>query len=107
MNRDKKPGMEAVKIGGLTYTIKKKADLQGKDGPWGHIRYKTQEIELDDSLSEQLEDQTLIHEIVHGVLVEAGYTNHEEDQANRIGLVLYQVLTDNDFSWLWKGGRYE
>lgn len=100
MDREKKPRMETVKIGGLIYTISKKADLQGKDGPWGQIRYKTQEIELDDSLSEQLEDQTLIHEMTHGILVEAGYTEHEEDQANRIGLILYQVLKDNDFSWL-------
>ncbi|HFU3863174.1 TPA: hypothetical protein ACGO5U_001216 [Streptococcus suis] len=104
MNRDKKPGMESVKIGGLTYTVKKVSDLQGKEGDWGRIQYKTQEITLDDSLKEQLEDQTLIHEITHGILVEAGYVEHEEEQADRIGKILYQVLTDNDFSWLWKGG---
>ncbi|MDG3136717.1 hypothetical protein [Streptococcus suis] len=104
MNRNKKPGMETVKIGGLTYAVTKKSDLQGTNGNWGQIQYKKLEISLDDSLPEQLEDQTLIHEIVHGILAEAGYTNHEQDQANRIGLVLYQVLTDNDFSWLWKGG---
>lgn len=104
MSREKKPGMESVKIGGLTYTVKKVSDLQGKEGDWGHIQYKTQEITLDDSLKEQLEDQTLIHEITHGILVEAGYNDHEEEQADRIGKILYQVLTDNDFSWLWKGG---
>lgn len=104
MSREKKPGMESVKIGGLTYTVKKVSDLQGKEGDWGRIQYKTQEITLDDSLKEQLEDQTLIHEITHGILVEAGYVEHEEEQADRIGKILYQVLTDNDFSWLWKGG---
>ena len=104
MSREKKPGMESVKIGGLTYTVKKVSDLQGKEGDWGRIQYKTQEITLDDSLKEQIEDQTLIHEITHGILVEAGYVEHEEEQADRIGKILYQVLTDNDFSWLWKGG---
>ena len=104
MSREKKPGMESVKIGGPTYTVKKVSDLQGKEGDWGRIQYKTQEITLDDSLKEQLEDQTLIHEITHGILVEAGYVEHEEEQADRIGKILYQVLTDNDFSWLWKGG---
>lgn len=103
MNREKKPGIETVKIGGLTYEVTKKPDLQGSDGNWGQIQYKKLEISLDDSLPEQLEDQTLIHEIVHGILFEAGYPNHEEDQANRIGLVLYQVLKDNDFSWLYGG----
>jgi phage protein len=104
MNREKKPGMESVKIGGLTYDVKKSSDLQGKNGNWGQIQYKTQEIMLDDSLKEQVEDQTLIHEITHGILVEAGYNDHEEDLADRVGKVLYQVLTDNDFSWLYKGG---
>ena len=30
MNRDKKPGMETVKIGGLVYEVSKKSDLQGQ-----------------------------------------------------------------------------
>ncbi|WP_436809875.1 hypothetical protein V4C49_10170 [Streptococcus dysgalactiae subsp. dysgalactiae] len=107
MDRNKKPGMENTKIGGLTYSVEKASDLQGKDGNWGLIHYKTQQIKLDDSLTEQLEDQTLIHEMTHGILVEAGYTDHNEDQANRIGLILYQVLRDNDFSWLCKGGSNE
>lgn len=37
MNRDKKPGMETVKIGGIVYEVSKKPDLQGKTGEWGHI----------------------------------------------------------------------
>ncbi len=104
MSREKKPGMESVKIGGLTYTVKKVSDLQGKEGDWGRIQYKTQEITLDDSLKEQLEDQTLIHEITHGILVEAGYSDHAEEQADRIGKILYKVLPDNDFSQLVRGG---
>ena len=35
----------------------------------------------------------------NGILVEAGYINHEEEQVDRIGKILYQVLVDNDFSW--------
>ncbi|NYS32818.1 hypothetical protein HZZ02_03325 [Streptococcus danieliae] len=100
MDREKKPSMETVKIGGITYTVSKEPDLQGKTGEWGHIEYKTGKIVLDDSTSQQIENQTLIHEITHGILVEAGYTEHEEEQADRIGKILYQVLTDNDFSWL-------
>ena len=67
---------------------KKITDLQGKTGEWGHIEYKTCRIVLDDSASQQIEDQTLIHEITHGILVEAGYINHEEEQADRIGKIL-------------------
>ncbi len=103
MNREKKPGMEVVKIGGLVYEISKQPDLQGTTSEWGHIEYKTGKIVLDDSQSQQIEDQTLIHEITHGILVEAGFVDHKEEQADRIGKILYQVLSDNDFSWLYKG----
>lgn len=51
MNRDKKPNMETVKIGGLVYGVSKQADLQGSTGEWGHIEYKTGKIVLDDSQS--------------------------------------------------------
>lgn len=47
MNRDKKPGVETVKIGGLVYEVSKEPDLQGKPGEWGHIEYKTGKIVLD------------------------------------------------------------
>ena len=106
MNRDKKPGMETVKIGGIVYEVSKEPDLQGKSDEWGHIEYKTGKIVLDDSASQQIEDRTLIHEIAHGMLVEAGYNDHAEEQADRIGKILYQVLTDNDFSWLHKGEKH-
>ena len=66
MNRNKKPSMNKVKIGGIVYEIEKITDLQGKQGEWGHIEYKTCRIVLDDSA----------------------------------GKILYQVLVDNDFSWL-------
>ncbi|MER2001229.1 MAG: hypothetical protein ABS862_01300 [Carnobacterium inhibens] len=91
---------KTVKIGGLIYKVEQTRDLQGKDGDWGHIAYKETAIRLDDNLTDQLANQTLIHEIAHGILVEAGYDEHEEDMANRIGKVLYQVLVDNEFSFL-------
>ena len=37
MNRDNKPNMDKVKIGGIVYEIEKITDLQGKTGEWGHI----------------------------------------------------------------------
>lgn len=53
MNRNNKPNMYKVKIGGIVYEIEKITDLQGKTGEWGHIEYKTCRIVLDDSASQQ------------------------------------------------------
>lgn len=91
---------KTIKIGGLIYKVEHKEDLQGKNGEWGHIAYKEVAIRLDNNMTDQLTDQTFIHEMTHGILVEAGYNDHEEQMADRIGKVLYQVLKDNDFSFL-------
>ena len=56
-------------------------------------------IEINDKIHKTRQDQTLVHELTHAMFFEAGLED-EEDLVNRLGLILYQVLKDNDFSWL-------
>ena len=44
MNRDKKPGMETVKIGGLVYEVSKESDLQGKTEDWDVLSIKLERL---------------------------------------------------------------
>lgn len=92
--------MKEVKVGGVTYKVEIVDDLAGSDDCFGAIQYKKSLILLDSNLEEQMHNKTLIHELAHAIFVEAGYNDHEEDMANRIGLVLHQVLKENDFSFL-------
>lgn len=91
--------MDKVKIGGIDYSIEIKNDLAGETGNWGETNLKKTTIALDSNMSKQRTDQTLVHEIVHGIFEEAGF-EQDEDKVNRLGIVLYQVLQDNDFSFL-------
>lgn len=91
--------MDKVKIGGIVYQIEVKNDLAGETGNWGETNLKKTTIVLDSNMSKQRTDQTLVHEIVHGIFEEAGF-EQDEDKVNRLGIVLYQVLKDNDFSFL-------
>ncbi|WP_203267586.1 hypothetical protein [Streptococcus uberis] len=91
--------MDKVKIGGIVYQIEVKNDLAGETGNWGETNLKKTTITLDSNMSKQRTDQTLVHEIVHGIFEEAGF-EQDEDKVNRLGIVLYQVLKDNDFSFL-------
>ncbi|VTS14108.1 phage protein [Streptococcus pseudoporcinus] len=91
--------MNDVKIGGIVYQIEVKNDLAGEAGNWGETNLKKTTIALDSNMSKQRTDQTLVHEIVHGIFEEAGF-EQDEDKVNRLGIVLYQVLKDNDFSFL-------
>ena len=97
--------IKKVKIGGLTYDVSSVEGLdkqEGELGLLGRIDYHGLKIKVEKALAEQMQQQILIHEIVHGILIEAGYTHHKEEQADRIGKVLYQVLKDNDFSFIRK-----
>lgn len=94
---------KTIKIGGLIYEIEKVEDLDRfelSEGLIGMIYYQETKIRIDEKLPKQLLDSTLIHELTHGILNEAGYSEQDEQMVDRVGRVLYQVLKDNDFSFL-------
>lgn len=97
--------MENVKIGGLSYAINEVEDLAREEltpGLMGCVDYHQLTIKIEKNLHKKVQEQTLVHEIVHGIFAESGYESHEEEQVNRIAKTLYQVLIDNDFSFLRK-----
>ncbi|WP_027725441.1 hypothetical protein [Tuberibacillus calidus] len=87
---------EKVKVAGIEYDIKEVNGLTDKFNLLGQINYNIGIIELDDGISECRKEQTLVHEILHACFKEAGYDEHDEDMINRVGIVLYQVLKDNE-----------
>ena len=94
--------MEEVKIGGIVYPIEIVNDFTGETGDWGQTNFKKSKITIDSNLEKQRKNQILVHEIVHALFFEAGIKD-DEDKVNRLGLVLHQMLADNDFSSLRKG----
>ena len=92
--------MNKVKIGGIIYGIEKVNDLAIKDDVIGRIKYYEGKIEIEKFLQKDVATQTLVHEILNGWFKEAGYDDQEEEVIDRVGKVLYQVLKDNDFSFL-------
>lgn len=96
--------LEKVKVGGIDYDVSVK-DLSSFDQPNSFMMGKHHEmntsIEISDKLSKQKRDQTFIHELLHAVVCESGLElDDEETVVNQMGLVLYQILKDNDFSFI-------
>ena len=94
--------MEKLKVGGIEYRIERK-ELEAADGvQFGWCRCDKVLIEINDRINEQKQEQTLIHELTHAMFHECGLDelDNEEGIVNRLSIVLYQVLKDNDFSWL-------
>ena len=96
--------LDKVKVGGICYNIEFK-ELESTDGgvQLGWCDYAKSKIEINNhNVSEQKQKQTVIHEMTHAIMHEAGvgFGDDEERVVNHIGLILHQVLQDNDFSWL-------
>lgn len=94
-----------VKVGGVTYKItNEKNPLMDGELCYGLCDRKELAITMNSDLNEQRYNQTLVHEIMHAVVDEAGLDlgEDEEDIVNRISLVWYQVLTENRFDFLKK-----
>ncbi|PGC80277.1 ImmA/IrrE family metallo-endopeptidase [Bacillus toyonensis] len=87
--------MSLVKIGGVSYGLEEVEGLAKEHQVLGHILYDDLKIKLDASMPQDRKEETLIHEITHGIFYEAGYEEQDEDMINRVGKVLYQVIKDN------------
>lgn len=84
-----------VKVAGIEYQVKEIEDMEEQFDHLGQILYTRGVIKLDMSLSQDRKEQVFIHELLHGCFYEAGFEEQDEDMINRVGIVLYQVLKDN------------
>lgn len=101
-----------IKIAGVNYKIDLKeltplSELERNDCHFqmGWCIEATTTIEVNNAMSKQKIKQTLIHEMVHALMHESGLDcelGNEEEVTNRLSLVLYQTLKDNDFTFIRK-----
>lgn len=95
---------EKIKIGGIDYKIRlvegdgKELDAGGCIGKLDNFECK---IYIADNIDKQRQVEVLIHEVVHGILDYIGFSEelHSEDNVEKIGRVLFQVLRDNDMNF--------
>jgi Zn-dependent peptidase ImmA (M78 family) len=90
-----------VKVAGITYKVSEKdyVEINVNKNCLGSCSYADSNIVILNSLSNTRKEQVFVHELVHAVLMEAGYDEHDEDMVNRIGIVLHQVLKENELKF--------
>ena len=83
-----------INILGLEYQIKIVSTVDRHQALWGKINYETQEIVISSNISSQHQLQTIIHELLHGILTHLGYSNHSDDEqfVTAVSAALYQSL---------------
>jgi hypothetical protein len=94
---EKAPGpITRVKIGPIVYKVKVVPNLKDTDGKhmYGSIDYAKNELTL--NLHEvQTMNQTLFHEVLHGILHNAGITDISESVLDVLATGIYALLKDN------------
>ena len=82
-----------VNICGIMHEIVECEDSFTSDAiHFGEIDYKACKIKIDKNMSVEAQEETIIHEMVHGMLVHLGYTEKSEDETFVQGLAnaIYQ-----------------
>lgn len=70
-----------VNICGIPYTIVMCEDKFNADNfHFGQIEYGKGEIRINKGLSDEIQKETLCHEMVHGILVHLGYSEKSQDE---------------------------
>lgn len=72
--------MKSIDICGINHKINEVEDLFNWDTHLGQINYSKAEILLNKDLPDDLKNQALIHEILHGIFTLTGYENLSQDE---------------------------
>ena len=83
-----------VKICGVLYKIIECEDKFDADTHFGQINYKKCEIRINRDLEPQVLEESICHEIVHGMLVHLGYNNMSQDEqfVQALGNAIFQTF---------------
>lgn len=91
--------VKKIKILATEYRVEEVEQIDKYQRLLGQINYCDQSIFIDKNISEDMKRETLIHEILHGILEKLGYTeiNNDEQKVQSIASTLYLVLKENHF----------
>lgn len=88
-----------VNICGLPYKVIECEDAFDADTHFGQVNYKDMEIRINKDMPREIKDETICHEMVHGILVHLGYSDrcNDEQFVQALGNAIYQGFTINKF----------
>lgn len=89
--------IKKIKIMATEYEVEEVEQIDKYERLLGQINYEEQKIQVDRSISEDMKKETLIHEILHGILEKLGYVdlNEDEQKVHSIASTMYLVLKEN------------
>jgi len=90
-------GITQLRIGPYIYRVEYVKDLRAADDTRlaGNIEYEQNVISVDRDNVEAVQLVTLFHEMIHGILANAGIVHHKERLIDAIATGMVQAFIDN------------
>ncbi|HDF0755820.1 TPA: hypothetical protein PDX10_000651 [Staphylococcus aureus] len=85
-----------INVCGVKYKMVQLEDVDNNPSCLGLCIYKDSLIQLKRGLSFERKKQILIHELLHAMMYESGYEEHDEELVNNLSIVINQVISQND-----------
>jgi hypothetical protein len=90
-----------IHIGPVDYEVKIVKGLSSTDEDgnaqklYGHIQYGAVQINLEKDMADVAKVTVLWHEVIHGLLYQAGYVEHTEEMVLALGYAIYGLIRAN------------
>lgn len=81
-----------VNICGIPHKVIECEDNFNVDTHFGQIDHKACEIRINKDLTQEAKEETICHEMVHGILLHLGYNDYSNDEqlVQALGNAIYQ-----------------
>ncbi len=90
---------KTVQIGALRYGVREVEDLRSREDDGvklnGDIVYDSAEMRIEQAMADDVKLATIWHEVVHGLLDQAGYAVHPEQMIIALGYGLLRLVREN------------
>ena len=88
-----------IKICGIPHKVVECEDHFNTDLHFGEIIFATGEIRINKALSDEIKEETLCHEILHGILVHLGYNDQSNDEqfVQAVANAIHQTFCIRDY----------
>ena len=93
--------IKTIRIGGVDFEVRSNPELSIAADACGRISVNLSRIEIEPSMSQQRQAQTMLHEVVHGIILTSKLNdvlkNNDDEERLVDGLAygLLQVVRDN------------
>lgn len=84
-----------INICGIPHEIKEVEDRFDVDCHFGQINYKKAEILINKDSTDEIKEETICHEVLHGILVHLGYGEQANDEqfVQAVGNAIYNSFS--------------